>query len=200
MTGLGSRTRGMVSRAGGAARAAGGQRILVGLTGLVALVAGVLVVGAGRAAHPVLDTTTLDALRAHQSTARAVALVAAAALLVLGLLWTAHVLAPERRPNLVLDPSPDGRLEISADAIAEALRADAATVDGVTRARARMVGTAGAPVVRLNLWLAAGSDLRTVHHDLDTRVLRHARDSLGLPSLPTAVHIELDTAPPARVS
>ncbi|PZS38138.1 MAG: alkaline shock response membrane anchor protein AmaP [Pseudonocardiales bacterium] len=190
--------------AGPGARAAGAQRTLVGLTGLVSLGAGgtALLAGSGLlgADHPVLDTTVLDALRAHQSTARAVAIAIGVALLVLGVFWTVRALTPERRSNLVLDPSPDGRLEISASAIAGALRADAETIDGVNRARARMAGTTDTPVLCLNLWLEDGADVRAVYHDLDTRVLSRARDSLGTSCLATAVRIELDAAPPTRVS
>ena len=188
-------------------RAAGAQRTLVGLIGLLGLAAGAaaLVVGFGllganRAVRPVLDPIALDTLRTHQTLARAVAIAAGVVLLVLGLLWAARALAPERRPNLLLDPSPDRRLEVSALAIAGALRADAETIDGVTRVRSRMVGTTAIPVLRLDLWLEDGTDVRDVYHDLDTRVLTRARDSLGVESLPTAIRIELDAAAPARVT
>ncbi|MDQ3762337.1 MAG: alkaline shock response membrane anchor protein AmaP [Actinomycetota bacterium] len=188
------------------ARAAGAQRALVGLIGLLGLATGTaaLVVGSGllgdnRAARPVLDPIALDIVGANQTLTRAAAIAAGVVLLVLGLLWAARALAPERRPNLLLDPSPDRRLEISASAIADALRADAETIDGVNRARARMVGSTAAPVLRLNLWLEDGADVRGVYHDLDTRVLTRARDSLGIESLPTAIRIELDAAAPVRV-
>jgi hypothetical protein len=189
------------------AQAAGVQRILVGLVGLLsvaagaaALVVGFGLLGANRAARPVLDPIALDTLRTHQTLARGVAIAAGMVLLVLGLLWAVRALTPERRPNLILDPSPDCRLEVSAPAVAGALRADAETINGVTRVRARMVGTAAAPVVQLDLWLEDGTDVRDVYHDLDTRVLTRARDSLGVESLPTAIRIELDTAVPARVT
>jgi hypothetical protein len=189
------------------ARAAGAQRTLVGLIGLLGLAAGAaaLVVGFGllganRAVRPVLDPIALDTLRTHEPLARAVALVAGIVLLVLGLLWAARALAPERRPNLLLDPSPDRHLEVSALAIAGALRADAETIDGVTRVRSRMVGTTAIPVLRLDLWLEDGTDVRDVYHNLDTGVLTRARDSLGVESLPTAIRIELDAAAPARVT
>lgn len=188
------------------ARAAGAQRALVGLIGLLSLAAGAaaLVVsfgllGVNRAARPVLDPIALDTLRTHQTLARGVAIAVGVVLLVLGLLWAARALAPERRPDLLLDPSPDRRLEVSASAIAGALRADAESIDGVTRARARMVGTAATPVLRLDLWLEDGTDVRDVYHDLDTGVLTRARDSLGVEFLTTAIRIELDAAAPARV-
>jgi hypothetical protein len=187
-------------------RPAGAQRSLVGLSGLLGLVAGAaaLVVGVGllganRAARPVLDPIALETLRTHQTFASGVAIAAGVVLLILGLLWAVRALAPERRPNLVLEPSPDRHLEVSASAIADAVRADAETVTGVTRVRTRMVGTTVTPVLRLDLWLEDGTDVRNVYHDLDTGVLTRARSSLGVESLPTAIRIELDAAAPARV-
>jgi hypothetical protein len=188
------------------ARAAGAQRALVGSLGLLLLAAGAaaLVVGSGllgtnRAARPVLDPVALDTLRTHQTLARALAITGGLVLLFVGLLWATRAFKPERRPNLVLDPGPDRRLEINASAIADALRTDAETIDGVNRARARMVGSTDTPVLRLNLWLEDGADVRYVYHNLDARVLGRARDSLGLDCLPTAIRIELDTAAPTRV-
>lgn len=188
------------------ARAAGAQRTLVGLIGLLSLAAGAaaLVVGFGllganRAARSVLDPLVLDTLRAYPTFARGVAIVTGVILLILGLLWAVRALAPERRPNLLLDHSPDLRLEISASAIAGAVRADAETITGVSRARARMVGATASPVLRLDLWLEDGTDVRDVYRDLDTGVLARARDSLGVESLPTAIRIELDAAAAPRV-
>lgn len=189
------------------ARAAGAQRTLVGLVGLLSLAAGTaaLLVSSGlfgipRAARPVLDPIALDTVGRYQTLARGVALAAGVVLLILGLLWAVRALRPERRPDLLLDSSPDRRLEVSAAAIAHALGADAETITGVSRASARMVGTTAAPAVRLNLWLEEGTDIRDVYRDLDTRILARARDSLGIDSLPTAVRLELDAAAAPRVS
>ncbi|MGH3985171.1 MAG: alkaline shock response membrane anchor protein AmaP [Gammaproteobacteria bacterium] len=189
------------------ARAAGAQRTLVGLIGLLSLAAGAaaLVVGFGllgadRAARSVLDPLVVDTLRAYPTFARGVAIATGVVLLILGLLWAVRALAPERRPNLLLDHSPDLRLEISASAIAGAVRADAETITGVSRVRARMVGATANPVLRLDLWLEDGTDVRDVYRDLDTGVLTRARDSLGVESLPTAIRIELDAAAPPRVT
>ncbi|HEY6421889.1 MAG TPA: alkaline shock response membrane anchor protein AmaP [Pseudonocardiaceae bacterium] len=189
------------------ARAAGAQRTLVGLIGVLGLGAGVaaLVVGSGllgadRAARPVLDPVALNTLSAHQSLARAAAVAAGVALLVAGLIWAARAIKPEHRPNLLLDPRSTSRLEISASAIADALRADAETIPGVNRVRARTVGRTATPVLRLTLWLEDGANVRDVYHDLDTGVLTRARDSLGIESLPAAIRLELDAATPARVT
>lgn len=189
------------------ARAAGAQRSLVGLIGLLSLAAGAvaLIVGSGllgasRATRSVLDPIALDILGAYPTVARGVAIVTGVVLLILGLLWAVRALAPERRPNLLLDHSPDLHLEISASAIADAVRADTEAITGVSRARARMVGATANPVLRLDLWLEDGTDVRDVYRDLDTGVLTRARDSLGVESLPTAIRIELDAAASPRVT
>ncbi len=80
------------------------------------------------------------------------------------------------------------------------MRADAETITGVSRARARMVGTTAIPVLRLDLWLEDGTDVRDVYRNLDTGVLTRARDSLGVKAMTTTVRIELDAAAPPRVS
>ncbi len=189
------------------ARAAGAQRTLVGLIGVLSLAAGVaaLIVGSGllgasRATRSVLDPIALATLGTYPTVARGVAIVTGVILLILGLLWAVRALAPERRPNLLLDHSPDLHLEISASAIADAVRADTETITGVSRARARMVGATANPVLRLDLWLEDGTDVRDVYRDLDTGVLTRARDSLGVESLPTAIRIELDAAASPRVT
>ena len=189
------------------ARAAGAQRTLVGLIGVLSLAAGAaaLIVGSGllgasRATRSVLDPIALATLGAYPTVARGVAIVTGVILLILGLLWAVRALAPERRPNLLLDHSPDLHLEISASAIADAVRADTETITGVSRARARMVGATANPVLRLDLWLEDGTDVRDVYRDLDTGVLTRARDSLGVESLPTAIRIELEAAASPRVT
>jgi hypothetical protein len=163
-------------------------------------VVGFGLLGANRATRSVLDPIVLDTLRAYPTFARGVAIATGVILFILGLLWAVRALVPERRPNLLLDHSPDLRLEISASAIADAVRADAETLTGVSRARARMVGATANPVLRLDLWLEDGTDVRDVYRDLDTGVLTRARDSLGVKSLPTAIRIELDAAAPPRVT
>lgn len=188
------------------APAAGLQRFLIAIIGVLSLAAGIaaLILGSGllgaeRAAEPVLGLTAVDAVQAHRVLAGGVAIGGGLVLLLLGLFWAGRDLSPETRPALVLDPNPERRLEISAAAMTDALSADAATIEGVSQARARMVGTMAAPVVRLQLWLRDGTDVRNVYHELDTRVLARARDSLGVSSLPAAIRIELDAAAPIRV-
>jgi hypothetical protein len=184
------------------ARSAVGDRTLVGLIGLVLLAGGTLaallsfgVFGAGRAARPVLDPIVVDVLRAQPTPSRAIALGAGVLLLVLGLIWAARSLRPERRPDLVLDAGTDTSVLVTASAVAEAVAAQAAALPGVGRVRARLVGPDAAPALRIVVWLTDDANVRSVLQRLDTEVLDTACTSLGVPALPTAVRLELESAP-----
>jgi hypothetical protein len=181
------------------ARSAAGERTLAIVVGLLLLAAGTLVAllsygvfGAARASRPLMDPMIVEVLRAQPLAARLVAIAGGLLLAVLGLVWTAHSLRPERRPDLVLDGDTDTAIVVSAAAAAEAIAAQAAALPGVGRARARLVGSEAAPAVRVTLWLTDDADVRDVLARLDDEVLTTARSSLGLTALPAAVWLELD--------
>ncbi|MHA6618886.1 alkaline shock response membrane anchor protein AmaP [Pseudonocardia sp. DLS-67] len=190
------------------ARSTAGERTLAVLVGLLLLIAGCLVAllcygifGTARASRPLIDPMIVDALRTQPMVARFVAIVGGLLLAVLGLVWAAHALRPERRPDLVIDAGPhdggpDTSIVVSAAAAAEAVAAQAAALPGVGRARARLVGTEAAPAVRVTLWLADDADVRDVLARLDSEVLTTARSALGLADLPAAVRLELDHLQP----
>jgi hypothetical protein len=182
------------------ARSAGGDRFWLALLGLVLLTAGTLaallgfgVFGAGRAARPLLDPMIVDALRTQQQLWRWVAIAAGVVLVVLGLWWAVRSLRPERRPDLLLEENPDTTLLVTAGAFAEAVADRAAGLPGVGRARARMVGSAGTPALRLTVWVTDEADVAEVCRRLENEVVAEARDSLGLTHLPVAVRLELDS-------
>jgi len=190
------------------ARSTAGERALAVVVGLILLAGGCLVAllcfgvfGTGRASRPLLDPIIVDALQAQPLVARFAAIVGGLLLAVLGLVWAAHALRPERRPDLVMDAGatdggPDTSIVVTAAAAAEAIAAQAAALPGVGRARARLVGTEAAPAVRVTLWLADDANVRDVLARLDAEVLATARASLGLTALPTAVRLELDHVQP----
>jgi hypothetical protein len=191
------------------ARSAAGERTLAVVVGFLLFAAGCLVAllsygvfGTARAGRPLLDPVIVETLRAQPLVARLVAIVGGVLLAVLGLVWTAHALRPERRPDLVLDGGTlegevlgggaDTSIVVSAAAVAEAVATQAAALPGVGRARARLVGTEAAPAVRVTLWLTDDADVRDVLARLDAEVLATARASLGLTAFPAAVRLELD--------
>ncbi|MHA6799111.1 alkaline shock response membrane anchor protein AmaP [Bounagaea algeriensis] len=187
-------------------RMLGFERALVGFLGLLVLVAGAAVLavgqgwfGAGRAQRPMADPLAVGWISGNTAWAAVAAIAGGVVLLAVGLWWLVRTLRPERKPDVRLDQSPAGRSRITADALARAVRNDAANVTGVTRANARMAGTPRSPGLRLRLGLEEGTDVRRVWEELDAQVLSRARDTLGSDPLPTAVRLDLDRAPRQRV-
>jgi len=191
------------------ARPAGGDRTLTSVLGLVLVVAAVLalLVGAGvlgtfRAQRPVIDPLVVSWVAGHATAARWIALGVGVLLFVVGLWWTLRSLRPEPRPDVSLSEIPGERLTVEHSAICDAVRHDAETINGVSRARVRLVGSPQRPALRIALTLVEGTDVRDVWADLDGRVLARAREAFSVSALPTAVRLELDatSAPtPARV-
>jgi hypothetical protein len=185
------------------ARSAGGDRWLTVLIGLVLLLAGVGVAllsygvfGDGRASRPLLDPIIVDSVVAQPLLWRAVAIVGGVLLAVFGLTWVARSVRPEPRPDVVLNGGADTTIRVSSAAAGEAVASQAETLPGVAKARARLVGSAAAPALRVTLWLADDADVRGVLARLSDEVLATARASLDLPALPVAVRLELERAQP----
>ncbi len=185
------------------ARSAAADRWLTVLVGLVLLLAGVGatllsygVFGTGRAARPLLDPIMLDTVAAQPLLWRVVAIVGGVLLAVLGLAWVARSVRPEPRPDIVMNGGADTTIRVSSAAAGEAVASQAGTLPGVARARARLVGAADAPALRVTLWLADDADVRDVLARLNDEVLATARASLGLPTLPVAVRLELERPHP----
>ncbi|WP_232662030.1 alkaline shock response membrane anchor protein AmaP [Pseudonocardia sp. TRM90224] len=181
------------------ARSAARDRSLVVLIGLVLLAAGVLVAllsygvfGVPRASRPLLDPMIVDALRAQPLAARITAIVVGALLALLGLLWAAGSVRPERRPDLVLEAGAETSIVVSSGAAADAVATEARRLPGVAKARARLVGPATAPALRVTLWLADDADVAQVLRRFDDEVLGTARESLGITTLPVGVLLDLD--------
>lgn len=187
-------------------RAAGFERGVVVLLGVLSLLAGVaaIVVGSGalgvfRAQRPVADPLLVQWLRDNAQLAAVIGIVAGVVLFVLGLWWLVRAMRPEQRPDVRLEHADSGDLHITAGALANAVRTDAEQVSGVKRARVRMAGTDRAPSLRLTLSLQEGTNVRHVWDELDEKVLARARQALGRETLPTAIRLRLDRAPKQRV-
>jgi hypothetical protein len=118
----------------------------------------------------------------------------------LGGLWLVRSLRRTSAPDLTLavpEGWGDGTVLVRGAALAEAARTDAEQVPGVAQARARLLGTAAAPVLVLDLVLHRGADLGTVLQGVEQQVLVAARTTVERDELPTAVHVEVEASPGA---
>jgi hypothetical protein len=183
------------------ARSTASDRTLVVLAGLVLLAVGVLVVllgqgvfGTYRAQRALIDPDISGWVVANAAAARWIAIGVGVVLLVVGLVWVVRSLRPEPRPDVLLSDVPGSRLSVEHSAIAEAVRTDAESIDGVSRARVRLVGNERRPAMRMTLWLVEDADVRDVWAEVDGRVLARARRAFAVDAIPTAVRIELDAA------
>lgn len=186
------------------ARSAGGDRWTAVLIGLVLLVAGVGVAllsygvfGTARAGRPLLDPIMVATVAADPLLWRMVAIVGGLVLAVFGLSWVARSVRPEPRPDVVLDGGADTTILVSSAAVGDAVASQAARLPGVARARARLVGSAPAPALRVTLWLADDADVRAVLRRLHEEVLATALSAFDLAALPVAVRLELERPHPA---
>ncbi|AOS64889.1 hypothetical protein [Actinoalloteichus hymeniacidonis] len=187
-------------------RSATVERGLVAAVGVMGLVAGgtALLVGRGlfgafRAQRPIADPLALEWLRTHPTAAISAAIALGVLLLALGIGGLLVALRPQQHPDLTFVDDNHDRLVVTSAAIAEAVRSDAERIPGVHRVRAMLVGERRRPTLRLVVALREGTDVRGVWSDLEHRVLVRARDSLGLTTLASVVHLELDTARASRV-
>lgn len=187
-------------------RSAAFERGVVTLVGLLLLAAGAaaLLVGSGwlgtyRAQRPVLDPLVGRWLREQPQWATAVAAVLGVLLLVLGVWWVSRAARREARPDVRWDVEQAGTTTVTASAITEAVRADAESVTGVTRARVRMAGSHRRPSLQLTLSLQEGTHVRHVWEELEAKVLSRAREALETEVVPTAIRLKLDRSPRQRV-
>jgi len=185
------------------ARSAGGDRWLTVLIGIVLFLVGLGVAllsygvfGDGRASRPLLDPIMVDTIVAQPLLWRIVAIVGGIVLAMFALAWAARSVRPEPRPDVVLNGGAEMTIRVSSAAAGEAVAGQAAALPGVARARARLVGSAAAPALRVTLWLADDADVRVVLARLHDEVLATARASLELPVLPVAVRLELERPQP----
>lgn len=187
-------------------RAIGFERGVVTLVGLIIAVAGItaLIVGTGlfgifRAQRPILDPLVLWLMLHYPIPSIVAAVVVGIVLVAVGGWWISRALRPETRPDMRLRTESPGDVTVESNALSEAIRTDAESLGGVTRARVRMTGTTQRPTLRMTLSLQEGTNVRQVWEDLDHLVLSRARAAMEIDAIPTAIRLVLDRAPKQRV-
>ncbi|MEJ1200215.1 MULTISPECIES: alkaline shock response membrane anchor protein AmaP [unclassified Streptomyces] len=176
------------------------DRVLLGLVGLVLLALGgsVLAIGFGAPApswwlhdgpHDVLLG---DAERTRWRDAGwwwPVVIAALAVLLLLALWWLVAVVRRRRLAEVLVDTGDGEGAALRGRALEAVLAQEADRVDGVERAKVRLIGRRTAPATRIRLLLAPHVDPGTALNDLTAHALTHARASANLENLPAEVHL-----------
>lgn len=184
------------------------NRVLLALAGLVLLLAGVTVLGAGAGLLDRPWTGPHDVLLAAGDRARYAGtswwwpvVLTALSLIVLAALWWLLAQPRERRlRRLAVDADDEGGAVLRGRALEEVIAADAAELPGVDHAVATIAGTPTAPTARLLLALAPHAVPGAVLAELDGAVLRRARTSAGLPALPAEARLRAVSHRATRVS
>ncbi|GGY44476.1 alkaline shock response membrane anchor protein AmaP [Streptomyces xanthochromogenes] len=176
------------------------NRVVLGLVGLVLLLAGgaVLAVGLGLdvpswwpwgTKHDVLLSRSRR-LHWHDQGWWWPAVIAALALIVLLALW--WLLAQLRRARLaeILVDSGDGEgALLRGRALESVLASEAEGAEGVARAQVALTGRRAAPAARVALLLEPHAQPAGALERLESESLAHARDSAGLSALPAEVRL-----------
>ncbi|MDT0573906.1 alkaline shock response membrane anchor protein AmaP [Streptomyces sp. DSM 3412] len=187
------------------------NRVLLGLAGLVLVVAGgaVLAVGLGVDPpswwphHGPADVPLSDAERTrwHDSGWWWPTVIAVLALLVLlALWWLTAVLRRHRLAEVLVDTGDGEGALLRGRALEGVLTAEAAQSDGVERAHARLTGRRSAPEARVRLRLQPHVHPGEALHTLTTEALAHAQHSAGLAELPAEVRLRAAKHRAERVS
>ncbi|MFE5397592.1 alkaline shock response membrane anchor protein AmaP [Streptomyces sp. NPDC056568] len=177
------------------------DRVLLGLVGLVLVALGgsVLAIGLGAPApswwlhdgpHDVLLSTAERTRWRDAGWWWPVVIAVLAVLLLLALWWLVAVLRRRRLGEVLVDTGDGEGAVLRGRALEAALAGEAGRVDGVERAKVRLVGRRDAPAARVRLLLAPHVDPGTALDDLTTRALSHARTSASLRALPSEVHLQ----------
>ncbi|MFF7445266.1 MULTISPECIES: alkaline shock response membrane anchor protein AmaP [unclassified Streptomyces] len=187
------------------------NRVLLGVVGLVLLVAGGSVLAVGLGLNPPswwVHDGRHDVLLDDSARTRWEdrgwwwpTVLAVLALLVLAALW--WLIANLRRHRLteVLVDTGDGEgALLRGRALEGVLAGEAAELEGVAHAQARLTGRRDAPRTRVRLLLEPHADPGTALTSLSAYALTHARNSAGLASLPAEVRMKAVKHRAERVS
>ncbi|MFD8306533.1 alkaline shock response membrane anchor protein AmaP [Streptomyces sp. NPDC059690] len=187
------------------------NRVLIGVVGLALVVLGGSVLAVGLGAPPPswwIHDGRHDVLLSHAERTRwqghgwwwPTVLAVLAVLVLLALWWLTAVLRRRRLTEVLVDTGDGEGALLRGRALETVLAGDAAELDGVAHARARLTGRRTAPEARVQLLLEPHVDPATALHHLTTRSLTHARTSAGLAALPSEVRMKAVKHRAERVS
>ncbi|MGW3093513.1 alkaline shock response membrane anchor protein AmaP [Streptomyces sp. NPDC001102] len=187
------------------------NRVLIGLVGLVLVVVGGSVLAVGLGAPPPSwwihdgrhDVLLSDAERTKWQGHGwwwPTVLAVLAVLVLLALWWLTAVLRRRRLTEVLVDTGDGEGALLRGRALENVLAGDAAELDGVAHAQARLTGRRTAPGSRVRLLLEPHVDPAAALHHLATGSLTRARASAGLAALPSEVRMKAVKHRAERVS
>ncbi|NEB01320.1 alkaline shock response membrane anchor protein AmaP [Streptomyces sp. SID13726] len=176
------------------------NRVLIGLVGLLLLVAGGSVFAVGLGATPPswwIHDGKDDVLLSDTERTRwdgdgwwwPTVIAALALVVLLALWWLTAVLRRRRLTEVRVDTGDGEGALLRGRALEAVLAGDAGQLDGVQRAQVGLTGRPDAPETHVRLHLEPHVDPGTALHHLTTEALTHARNSAGLESLPAEVRM-----------
>ncbi|WP_329522115.1 alkaline shock response membrane anchor protein AmaP [Spirillospora sp. NBC_01491] len=179
-------------------RAARLNRIALTVLGLVLLGAGGAALaralgawGGGRASEPLL-TGQVRRFAADQGWFWPLLAAIAVVLTLFGLYWLVAQGRSHRLPGLNLAPDDaDGKTRLSAGAITNVVQDEIEEYPGVNGARARLMGTADRPRLRLNVSYSHRADLAALRTRIGEEAVPRLCAALEHDSLPTVVRLRL---------
>ncbi|MFE9921277.1 alkaline shock response membrane anchor protein AmaP [Streptomyces sp. NPDC005774] len=187
------------------------NRVLLGIVGLllVAIGGSVLAVGLGAPApswwlHDGRHDVLLD--EAERTRWRdegwwwPVVIATLAVLVLLLLWWLIAVLRRRRLAEVFVDTGDGDDAVLRGRALETALAQEAGRPVGVEQAHVRLTGRRGIPRTRVHLLLEPHADPGTALDTLTTGALAHARESVGLTTLPAEVRLSAVKHRAERVS
>lgn len=187
------------------------NRVLLAIVGLVLIALGgsVLAIGLGAPApswwlhdgrHDVLLSEAERTRWRDEGWWWPVVIAALAVLVLLCLWWLLAVLRRRRLTEVLVDTGDGEGASLRGRALEHALEEEANRMEGVARARVLLTGRRSTPRTRIRLTLEPHVDPGTALRTLTTGALTHARDSTGLPTLPTEARLKATKHPPERVT
>lgn len=187
------------------------NRVLLALIGLALLCAGGIVLARGQewsvpswwpygGPHDVLLSRADRTRWRDEGWWWPVVIAVLAVLVVLALWWLLAQPRRARLPDVLVDSGDGEGAVLRGRALETVLAEEAASLDGVTRADARLTGRRADPAVRVRLLLGPHALPGETLRGLSDGALRHTRDSAGLESLPAEVRLRAAKHHAERVS